>query len=485
MEQKLASLSKWIRVGAGVGVVGFIVGDTIWRRFSDPRALAQLSRFFAKMNFRADGIMLAAALALIAFLSWRARQFPVHHERMQTYTRALWIFLCVWALYLFSAYLMALRWDTPRNKAYFPDLAAAFLQGKAYIEPTGSASDLTFYDGHWYVAFPPLASLLMLPQVALGGPEAVNSVRFSVAYGALNVALVYLLAEGLRRRGLISLSPSGSLWISALFGFGTVHWYMALSGHVWFVSQIVTVTFSLLSAVILLESGSLTLASIALGVGMLARPNVVFLWPFLMGLYAGIKDIGWINLLCASWRTALASMIPLGAAALALLAYNYVRFDNPLEFGYRAMNVGAYLKADLDAYGQFNLHFLPRNLQTMFLALPHWNAACGFFVPSPMGMSILLTTPALLLLTQARPTSTWSGLAWTSALLLLAPLMLYFNTGSAQFGYRFLMDLIVPLLALLALAMKERVTTPVQLLIWLGILVNYLGVLWFHAGVCQ
>jgi hypothetical protein len=251
------------------------------------------------------------------------------------------------------------------------------------------------------------------------------------------------------------------------------------------VSQVLTVTFSALSAVILLETESLPLASVALGIGMLARPNVVFLWPFLLGLYASLKSFTRSEFLRASLRPALLSLIPIGAAALGLMGYNFIRFGNPFEFGYRIMNVGAYLKADLDAYGQFNLHFLARNFETMFLSLPRWDAACGFLVPSALGMSIFLTTPALVLLVRARPASTWSWSAWISALLLLTPLLLYFNTGSAQFGYRFLMDLIVPLLALFALALGERVSTSAKLLIWLGVLVNYLGLLWFHAGVCQ
>lgn len=484
MQKDTAKLGERLAFFAGLGVVGFIVVDTALRRIADPRALLRLPRFFALMDFRPEGALLLLALMWIAFLSWRARRFP-ENGRARAFLRASWLFLGVWLVYLLSAYLVALQWDTSKSKPYFPELAAAFLQGRTYIEPTGSTSDLTFYNGHWYVAFPPLAALLMLPRVALSGPDAVNSVRFSAAYGALNVALVYLMAEGLRRRKLIPLDSRGSYWLAALFGFGTVHWYLALPGSVWFVSQILAVTFSLLAAVALLETGSLPLASAALGVAMLARPNVVFLWPFLLGLHGSLKSLDRTNFLRASLRPALLSLIPIGLVVAGLMFYNYIRFDNLLEFGYRTMNVGAYLKADLAAYGQFNLHFLPRNFDAMLLSLPRWDAACGFFVPDPLGMSVLLTTPALILLYRARPSWTWSGAAWISILLLLAPLLLYFNTGSAQFGYRFQLDLIVPILCLLALAFGERVSAAARLLIWAGVLVNYLGVLWFLAGVCR
>ncbi len=149
------------------------------------------------------------------------------------------------------------------------------------------------------------------------------------------------------------------------------------------------------------------------------------------------------------------------------------------------MNVGDYLKPALAAYGQFNFHFVMNNLTTMFFALPRWNPSCGFPAPDGNGMSILITTPALIFLYKARGKSLWVWFAWLSVLLLMLPLLLYFNNGSFQFGFRFLMDLIVPLLCLLAFGAGQRLSFGMRLLILVGVLVNYYGLLWFFIRLCK
>ena len=41
---------------------------------------------------------------------------------------------------------------------------------------------------------------------------------------------------------------------------------------------------------------------------------------------------------------------------------NAARFGNPLDFGYLTENVADKLANDLRTYGQFHLHYVPRNL---------------------------------------------------------------------------------------------------------------------------
>jgi hypothetical protein len=149
------------------------------------------------------------------------------------------------------------------------------------------------------------------------------------------------------------------------------------------------------------------------------------------------------------------------------------------------MNVGDYLKPALAEYGQFHPRFIVNNLKTMFLALPQWNPVCGLPAPLGDGMSIFITTPALIFLYKARGKSLWVWGAWFSLLLLTMPLLFYFNNGSFQFGFRFLMDLILPILALLAFGAGERLSIPMRLFILAGALVNYYGVLWFFIDLCK
>jgi hypothetical protein len=365
----------------------------------------------------------------------------------------------------------------PLENGYFDKLAEAFLQGRTYVVGTLSNHDLTRYNGQWYVPFPPLPAILMLPSVALRGH--VNTIHFSVIMGALNVALVFLLLQALAARGWTKLSVADNLWLTALFGLSTVHWYIAAVGTVWFVSQICTVTFMALAVWLMVRTGSPWLAGAALGLAMWARPNVVLLFPLLGAMALRQAQERALPLAKTLVRWTLCAAVPLVGAVAALLWYNWVRFANPLDFGYLTENVAQKLADDLRRYGQFNLYYVSRNLRAMLLALPVWNAKQGMLLPNGEGLSLLITTPALVYLVLARRADAVTVGAWVAVVALLLPLLTYYNTGWYQFGYRFSLDFIIPLVVLLALGVRERVPGLMRALIGVGVLVNAWGVTWF------
>lgn len=469
-----------------LATAGVILVDTITRRAARPQNFRLLARHFIKKGILANlEIIVIVIVLIVLFILLFKYSKSDQRDRFLIYSRAAGVFLVIWLIYLSSSYFVTLVWETPRKTVYFPQLAGAFLEGKTYLTDPGSARDLTSYEEKWYVAFPPLPALLMLPQVAITQDvESVNTVQFTIFFGALNAALAYAILASLTRNGLTSLSHAGNLWLTLLLAFGSVHWYMSLVGHVWYLSQIVTVTFAALAVFLVLETRSLAFASFSLAIGMLARPTIVLLWLLLYALYLELNSLA-----IKDWRLSikpvLLSAIPIGFAISGLLWYNFIRFDTPFDFGYQTMNVGEYLKPDLAQYGQFNAHFILNNLKTIFIALPLWNPSCGFPAPDGNGMSIFITTPALIFLYRARRKSLWVWGAWLSVLLLILPLLFYFNNGSFQFGFRFLMDLIIPLLALLAFGAGERLSVPMRLFILVGVLVNYYGVLWFFIDLCK
>ncbi len=71
------------------------------------------------------------------------------------------VFLATLTLYLLTAWMTG----SVRSpiQAYFNDLAAAFITGRLDLVNPLSTLDLTFYNGKWYVPFPPLPALLMIP----------------------------------------------------------------------------------------------------------------------------------------------------------------------------------------------------------------------------------------------------------------------------------------------------------------------------------
>lgn len=389
------------------------------------------------------------------------------------------VFVAAFLVYGVSALLLD-RLHTPAGAAYFDDLAQAFLQGRLYLIDPPLHHDLTFYNGQWYVPFPPLVALLLLPWVGVSGVQNVNTILFSIMLGAANVTLVFLMLQALSDRGWTRLKTSDNLWLTVLFGIGSVHWYMTPQGTVWFISQISAVTFVALAAYIAIAYDAPVWSGFALGTAMLARPHEVLFYPFLLAVAGqhsldAYGQLNWRRL--AKWLSL--SITPVAGAAISLLVYNWMRFGNWLDFGYLRANVAAPLIDRLRTYGQFSLHYVRHNGSTMLLGLPFWDMAKGRLSPDVEGMSIFITTPALVYLVRARKFTLITLGAWLSFCLILLPILSYFDTGSTQFGYRFSLDLMVPMMVLLAIAAGNRVSWVMRILIVAGILVNAWGVAWF------
>jgi len=389
---------------------------------------------------------------------------------------------------------------TPAASAYFDHLADAFLHGRLHLAPPPSEYDLTQHEGRWYVPFPPLPALLLTPWVAVMGLARTNALYLSLLAGALNVALVWRLLGALlvaERR----LSMGARTWLTMLFAFSSTHWLMAMDGSVWYLAQVCTLAFSLLATDAALRGAPAWQAGAWLAVAMLGRPNVVFLWPLLLGAAwsratprseqpepdlrapaprESSPQMSATHGSRALGRWALRSLAPVIAALALLGAYNYARFSNPLDFGYATQNVSGAVRDDLRTYGQFNVRFIARNAYVLLLGPPRWPADSAWPRPDDRGMSLLLTTPALFMLVGARRRDALTRGAWLAVALSLAPLLLYYNTGWRQFGYRFSLDFFPALLALLASASAGRVSRLMNALIALGIAVNAWGVIWWY-----
>jgi len=171
-----------------------------------------------------------------------------------------------------------------------------------------------------------------------------------------------------------------------------------------------------------------------------------------------------------SWSAALGAAMPIGA----LIVYNLVTTGHIIHPGYQhlyELEAGFYKPLNYHIeWGIEDVRYLPQNFAIMFLNTPVWlpkvvpsalglggplcttpgavrgwfNMDCPLLLPRDTGMSILLTSPAYLLVL---PALRWgyghSRLVTGAALAVLFIALVnlaHFSQGWVQFGYRFSND---------------------------------------------
>ncbi len=339
----------------------------------------------------------------------------------------------------------------------------AFLDGRVDLQGFPEFyHDLAEYEGKYYLASPPMPAVVLLPAVAIWG-EDTDEVRISMLMGAINVALAWILL------GRLGVDGRMRWLVTALFGLGTVHWEVATHGTTWFFAEIVAVFFLLLSLIEHFGQRRAFLVGLLLGLAVLSR------LPILMG---GIFFLATLSQDGGFPRRPLQFLAGLALPLAFFGYYNFIRFDSPFETGYFAHSYAAYFAADIEKYGYFSAHYIAKHLYTLLLLPPDYIDHFPFLRPSMEGMSILLTTPAVLYAARARfsqAVNLWAGVAVVAILL---PTLLWFSTGWVQFGYRYSLDFFPFLLILISAGMGSSLSKGKIGLVAFCIAVNLWGALW-------
>jgi hypothetical protein len=333
----------------------------------------------------------------------------------------------------------------------------------------------------YYVSFPPMPAILMLPGVAIWG-MAFNDMLFTALMAALNCALMFVLLRKLSEDGVTRLRRSDNLWLTLMFGLGTAHGWCAAHGSVWFTALVVGVTCTLLYMRLSIGARHPFLAGLALGCAFASRTpllySVVFFAAFFLFPNGKLRtDWGW-----RFWRDGLVfGSAPL-VIGVGLMVMNHLRFDDPGEFGHIYLAAGQIDR--IKEYGLFNVHFLSRNLTALLALVPKFLPEAPWVQISNHGLAIWFTTPALLYLFAARysddPVPTlWRRAVWVTIGVIAIPHLFYQNTGWVQFGYRFSLDYIAYITVLMALS-RPRLDWLFKVLIVLGVGINIFGAVTFN-----
>lgn len=367
----------------------------------------------------------------------------------------------VWLLTAFAVYWLASH-HLPVKAKHYVYMADAFLHGSLSVQnpPPDLIEVISFHGGH-YFGYGVIPAILLMPFVAMCG-VAFDPALVGIAIGAINVALMY---DILRRLGY---EEAISMWLTALFAFGTVHFHAAIWGTTWFFMQVTAVLFLLLAIREVLGRNRGLVIGLWLGAAILSRNAVLVSAPFFL-VMMNRKNWSWSR---TAW---------FGAGVLVFLMfdgwYNFSRFGSVFENGYGKVFTGA--------HGLFSWHYLKHNLYTYVLAPPEWLGGFPYVRPSLHGMSLLLTTPAFLfVLPSVRQIArnTHALAAWLAVACVGTLYLAYFWDGFAQFGVRYTLDYTPFLMLLTAIGFAETLRFPRIPLIMLSIIINVWGIGWWRFG---
>jgi hypothetical protein len=178
-------------------------------------------------------------------------------------------------------------------------------------------------------------------------------------------------------------------------------------------------------------------------------------------------------------RTAVSFGVPLVLAVTATALYDFVRFGSPLETGYGISVLVRKSLAEQRAKGVFSIRHLPDNVGLLLAGGFDVRDKFPWLVPDPNGHSILLTTPAVLIALRAGVRSGSAQILWAAAFLVAVPVLLYYGGGGYRtYGYRYALDFLPFVLALVAIGARRRFGRLEKGLIMLSVAFVAYGIVW-------
>ncbi len=294
--------------------------------------------------------------------------------------------------------------NRPGDEDYYNFLVQGWRQGHLHMSKEPSAemnalsdpydpaqngkarlADASYYKGHYYLYFGAApAALLMLPYDLATGREMGTTTAIYV-YCVTGFLASCALWLALRRRYF----RSSAAWVGPLgvlmLGLGTHVLALERRPLVWELPISMGYACSML-AIACIYAGlhskrpvpALGAAGLFLGLAVAARPTCIFgAVIFLPPLWCMARQPGKRGL---ALRCGLAAALGFGTCLAAILAHNFARFGNPLEFGQDYQLSGVYESR----MHHFSASYVPHNLYLYFYHPGDWSRRFPFVSTAPV-----------------------------------------------------------------------------------------------------
>ncbi|MFT3764463.1 MAG: hypothetical protein QM820_02935 [Minicystis sp.] len=405
---------------------------------------------------------------------------------------ALGIYAAVTLVCLLTTAPERLAAHTPFN--HFALLADSWVHGRLDLGRPPPAytgnNDFASYGDRWFVSFPPFPAVLIAPFVKLAGSaEATRDGLFFGLLTGVGPAVLFLALDKLSRTGRSRRSTPENAALALLFAFGTVYWFSAVQGTVWFVAHVVGVALASIYLYACIDADHPVIAGLALALGFATRTSLGFAFPLFLyeSWRAAVHRDAPADAVIAprvglaDGRALLDRLLPFGAAVSAVMAilfwHNRARFGDAFEFGHKYLAIT--WRGRMDRWGLESYHYLGRNLAVVLTSVPYTNVAGAPFQINVHGLALWITSPFYAWALWPKRTGPYFWALALTVLAVAAPVLLYQNSGWIQFGYRFSNDFAPFVIALIAVG-GRRLSAPFWLLAAFAIVVNAFGALTFQ-----
>lgn len=337
------------------------------------------------------------------------------------------------------------------NNPYI-QFAQSLLHGNFSLPIMADNGDMAFFNGNYYLPYPPLPGVILVPFVALVGAKHINTVVIATAMACISLYLIFKIFLKL------NIDKEHIPWLIVAMFFGTGYWYaLFTSHHVYAFAQITSFLFQLLLLNEIIGKHRWWLVGIFIGCAFLTRQFTVFYVVFAIGYMIYLHRSQNIKI---TPKNILLLLIPLGFFVLLYLVYNYLRFGNAFDTGYKHIIFIGVLKERVSQYGVFSFRYFLFNLYSSlikgFNIVFQGKTYLNIKDMDLWGTSLLSASPFLIVSLKANWPRILKIAAWTTILIIFSGQLFYHNNGFEQVNTsRFSLDFLPLLIILLSLGSSK------------------------------